>query len=569
MEYLSVQDLTDRADMLSAQRLVMESAWNDVAMVAYPTLEDTNRFGGRNGTIQTRQGQVNPRGAQRSRNIYDSVGVVASERLTAGLESLITPQAAFWHGFASSGEFEDEPEPDEGLWYETLRNYLFAARYDPRCGFPLANQRSIRSMVGLGHGIIFVEEAFAVGNMPTFAHYKFIPIGECYMDVDPNGIHDTMFRSFARTAKQIVQQFGEPNCSAGVMRQYTRASTMDQKFEILHAVYPCSKTGKWCSQYVDVENRHEMARGYFNEFPYIIYPWLPIDGSAYAESPAMLALAELKSLQAMGRDALIASQQSIRPALASAYAPDVAINMNPGAVNPKMIDPSTGRMLVQPILNQSNPNLFEAVMTLRRVQVKDALYLNLWMSLSQNGQMSATEASIRAAEKGELLGPAASRVQQGLAMLVEREVAILERKGAFRQGSALAPPPSMAGKPIKIRFTAPIDRMRKAGDATGIQRTLETMMQMAQAGRPDVMDNLDVDTTIDIVRDRLGAPRKMFKLPNVVAQERAAKQQQQSMQQAAAAAQPVAAAAKDGASALQTLQQIQGASGQATLPGAQ
>ncbi len=565
MKYETVEDVLSRSNILSARRSFMEQAWSDVASVAYPTLEDVNKFGSK--TVSGSGAYFNQtRGVAKSRNIYDSVGVVASERLTAGLESLITPQAAFWHSFASAGTFEADPQEDEARWYETLRNFLFTTRYDPRCGFPLANQRAMRSMVGLGHGIIFVEEAFVQGPMATPCYYTFIPVVECYLDCNAQGMHDTNFRIFTRTARQVVDQFGKNAVSEKVRALMTNPQTVDNTVQILHAVYPCKNSSGWCSQYLEIDNKHEITKGYFHEFPYIIYQWLPIDSSPYAESPTMLALAELKSLQAMGRDALIASQQSIRPPLASAYSPDVPINMNPGAVNPKMIDPNTGRLLVQPILSGGNPNLFEAVMTLRREQVKDALYLNLWMSLSQNGQMSATEASIRAAEKGELLGPAASRVQHALAMMVERETSILERKGAFLEGSQLIPPPSLAGKRVNVRFTAPIDKLRLAGDAVGIQRTLETMSVIGSFD-PSVFDILDVDETMNIVRDRLGAPKKMFKLPDVVSTERQEKAQQKNAAVMTQGASPVAGAALDSAKAAQVMQQIQQAGGIPTMPG--
>lgn len=545
----------------------MEQIWSDVTLVAYPTSEEVFSSGGQSTMSKGGRNIVQPRGAQRSRNIYDSVGIVAGERLSAGLESLITPQASYWHGFANDTGYSSDPDAEEEIWHDRFRNYLFKMRYDPRSGFPLANQRAIRSMVGLGHGIIFMEEGFGNSVMATPIRYRYIPVSECFLDVNDQGMHDTCFRLYTLTAKQLCQMFGEGNLSASTRALYSKPETMDNMVQILHAVYPDKDKGNWISQYLEVENKHIIKDGFFYEFPFIVYPWLPIERSAYAESPTMLAMAELKSLQAMSKDSLIASQQAIRPPLASAYPPDVPVNMNPGAVNAKMIDPATGRLLVQPIVSSVNPSMFENIMGLRREQVKDAMYLNLWMSLSQNGVMSATEASIRAAEKGELLGPAASRVQQSLAVMIEREVAILERKGAFLASSPLAPPASLAGKKINIRFTAPIDKMRKAADAVGVQRTLETMAMISQY-KPDVLDNLDEDEAIEIIRDRMGAPRSMFKTPKALQAYRDDKQQQEAMQAMTAAAQPVAAAAKDAALAAQTLQQTQSAAGRAIIPGA-
>src|SRR5262245_11503503 len=214
----------------------MEAAWYDVSLVAYPTLESTtNGFANQQSNIN---GAVQPMGTIKSRSIYDSIGITAAERLTAGLESLITPQAAFWHSFASAGMFEDDTDAEKIEWFELLRNYLFAARYNPMCGFSLANQRSLRSMIGLGHGIIFLEEAFARGPMRTPCYYQFIPVLECYLDVNPQGVHDTCYRQFQKTATQLDKQFGKEQLSRTVQELLKKTSTMDNKVDVLHAVYP-------------------------------------------------------------------------------------------------------------------------------------------------------------------------------------------------------------------------------------------------------------------------------------------------------------------------------------------
>jgi hypothetical protein len=479
---------------------------------------------------------------------------------------MITPQAERWHSFASSADYDDQLESAEGQeWMDRLRDYMFECRYDPQCGFPLTNQRCIRSMVGFGQGVMFVEEAFgtlASGRAMPIS-YQYIPLAECYLDVNDQGIHDTNFRHFSLTATQLVKKFGTDKVSEKTKLLAEKAETQDTMVEVVHAVYP-DKTGnkegklkkkKWISRYIEKDNRHEIAEGGFHEFPFIIYPWAPIDGSAYAEGPAMLALAELKSLQAMGRDALLASQLGIRPPLASAYAPDVPVNLNPGSVNPKMVDPNTGRVLVQPILPAPNPSLMFELMQFRREQVRDSMYLNLFQTLANAPQMSATEAMIRAQEKGEFLGPTASRIQSALSRLIDRELAILERKGAFRPDSKLVPPENLRGKTFNVRFSAPVDRLRKASDLVGISRTLE-IMQMLAAIDPNVVDNIDGDETLEIIRQRLGAPRRMMRKPQEVDEIRERKDAQNNASMAMAGANSAADTAQKASAALPEVQKL-------------
>ncbi|WP_256583764.1 portal protein, partial [Pseudomonas sp. GW460-12] len=79
--------------------------------------------------------------------------------------------------------------------------------------------------------------------------------------------------------------------------------------------------------------------------------------------------------------------------------------------------------------------------------------------------MSATEALIRANEKGELLGPAGSRIQESLSRLIQRELGILKRFGLFERDSLFRPPQSLQNRELGPKFTSPLDRLRKSKDA--------------------------------------------------------------------------------------------------------
>src|SRR5262245_56809070 len=123
MYYYSEKELMDRLNILQQNRIYMEAAWYDVSLVAYPTLESTgSRYGWNSNNLN---GAVQPKGTEKARSIYDSIGITAAERLTAGLESLITPHAAFWHGFATDGMFDTDPEAETAEWFDVLRDYLF------------------------------------------------------------------------------------------------------------------------------------------------------------------------------------------------------------------------------------------------------------------------------------------------------------------------------------------------------------------------------------------------------------------------------------------------------------
>src|SRR5690606_39269434 len=121
----------------------------------------------------------------------------------------------------------------------------------------------------------------------------------------------------------------------------------------------------------------------------------------------------------------------------------------------------------------------------------------------------ATEALIKAQEKGELLGPVGISLNEGLSHTVDREIAILGRKRAFEDDSPLAVPDSMADKELAPRFTSPLDRLRRASELVGMQRLVE-FAGLLSGGDPQqaakIMARFDIDEMLEQAQEILGAP---------------------------------------------------------------
>lgn len=528
-------DILDRAEELAQKRQPWEKVWFDTVRYALPMGE--RHFDRANARRAAIDGFASGPGAEeRGRDIFDATSVWSVDRLTAGLESLTTPASEKWHGLAPLDPLAPEPSDEEQEWFDRYRDFLFAARYEPRSGFALANQEAIRSAIALGTGIYLVEEAFGRdgegASMPF--RYRPVPLSECFIATDDQGEPDTLFRRFSMTARQMVQRFGD---SAGTQVRAAADNPKDRerRFELIHAVFPRAERGRgggghgvagapFASVYVDIDHRHLIGESGFFEFPYVIYYWSQDPDAGYGESPVMLALAEIKSLNLISKHTLRAVQQWTNPPIG--IPSDGVVrrpNLNPGAVNPGAID-SEGRSRIQPIVTAQNPSFIQQVLEVKREQLRESLFVNLFQILVENPQMTATEALLRANEKGELLGPAGAKIQAGLSRLVERETGILGRKGVFAGGGPLAPPASLGGRGFGVRFRAPLDRLRRANELVGVQRTFEFAGQIAQFD-PTVLDRLDTDRALDLAQEINGAPRAIFKRDEEVEALRAEREQ--------------------------------------------
>lgn len=560
-------DVIQRADKLAADRQPWLKVWFDIARFVIPTESAAQAFANLGGSTLpsggTYTGQSGPNSAQRIASIYDNTGMMAVDRLTAGVESLVTPQSDKWHNLTLADVGNNASlTDDENAYFERLRNFQFAARYDPRAGFISSHQKALRSCVAFGTGVMYNEEGDGrarPGDAYSIFRYRYVPLAEAHMATNDNGNVDTNYRCMKFTVKQLVQKFGRDRVSAAVRNMY-ETGDLERQIDVIHAVCPRLEMGSSllagtikgspvASYYVERETRHLISDSGYFEFPFSVYHWLQQDNGPYAESPVMLALSEIKGLQAMGKAELRAFAQWTDPPLGM---PSDGVmnrpNLNPRAVNMGAVGPD-GSLRVKPLITSQNPDFAEKVMETRRAVVRDTLYINLFQTLIKNPEMTATEAMIRANEKGELLGPAGGKIQAALAAQIDRELGILERKGIFRPGQAFEPPPSLAqrsgGFSIGVKFASPLDRLRRANEGIGIMRMLDAITPLAKV-KQTVLDLIDEDQVVREVREIFGAPASVIASEQLLASRRQQTQQKTSTAESLMAGQAAADIAKAG-----------------------
>ena len=567
---MSVADSIMRMQQqMAAERSYWEATWRDVVTLCMPYASHKYELNGMNIASSLTGTAQQPQSVQRSKEIFDATAAWSLDRLNAGMESLIAPRAQKWHAFSLDDPFAPDPTDMEEEWLDRLRDYHFTARYDAKSNFALANQKAIRGACGLGTGILYLEEN--VGRrgidpvkVPFF--YRSIPVVETYLGIDAYDDVDKCIRVFELTARAAESYFSQEGDTLPEKLKSALKDKPDQSFTFIHSVMPREEAGEYkdkrrhqpyASFWLEVESRHLIRTSGFFSFPYQVMWWDQTDGSAYGQSPVMAALSEIKMLQVMGKTVAQVSQQMIKPPMATMRGIyNQRLNLNAGAVNAGMLD-EQGRLLAQPIIQAQNPTFAERLIEAKRLSVRESMYINLFQTMVDNPQMTATEALLRANEKGELLGPAGAKIETGIAGAIDREVDIVQRKGAFEQGSPLEPPSSVGGKNVGVKFTGPLARMRRMAEMQGIERVLQMASVVGQYDQSTLI-KIDGDETLELTREINGAPRKMFKRDEDVAEQRQAMAQQQESEAALAMMQGAATAAKDGMPAMQAMAQANG-----------
>jgi hypothetical protein len=543
------RDILARQSELEHERSFIEPVWEQVSQFCDPDGAAIN-WSSRVGRYS--YGGQATRADEQLRKVYDSTISSASDRLAAGLESLITPQSEMWHGL-STAAMNDEETQEEKEWGESLRDFLFNdIRYQAGSNFVPAIQGVYLNVVRYGPAYLYSEEGFA----ESLIRYASIPVNEAYIARNRWGEPDVFHRVYERTARQCAETFGYENLPQNIRAMVDDAAQCLTKITLIQCVEPRKERRNYnisgehvyldspFATYHVIEGEQVVVRERsFHTFPVSCFNWRRMEGDTYGVSPCIKALTTVREINAVRRTGLRALQQATDPPTASGGKLDDVPVLNPGTNYPGMID-DNGRILIQPINTGQRPDYAFNYAGNRSEEIKDMLYVNLFQILVQNPQMTATEALIRQEEKGSLLGPAGSIIQRGFATNLDRELSLLEEKGLYWPDSRFLPPESLAGKAIRPTFTSPLDVLRKAAEAKDTISLVSTGLQMAQVD-PSVMDNFDLDEALRVVKGASRAPMRVLRKPDEVMQIREGRKQAQQAQQGMAALQGMAKTMKD------------------------
>ncbi|RUV98631.1 portal protein, partial [Mesorhizobium sp. M1A.F.Ca.IN.020.04.1.1] len=399
---------------------------------------------------------------------------------------------------------------------------------------------------------LYAEEAFG----GTLIRYASIPVVEGYLSRNRWGQVDTFHRRYERTARQAAQLLGYEKLPARIKALVDDPAKCEEKVSLIQCVQPRDERRMYRSggsyQYLDaafasyhvIEDEEEIVReSGFRTFPVSTFNWRRYEGDAYGISPAIEALTTVREENAVRRSGLRALQQITDPPTASKARLDYVPVLNPGENYPGLID-DNGRPLIQPIATGQNPSYAFDYAASRAEEIRDMMFVNLFQTLVQNPQMTATEALIRQEEKGALLGPSGSIIQAGFAANLDRELSILEDKGLYDEDSRFAPPESLAGKTVRPTFTGPLDVLRRSAEARDTIQVVTTAMQMAQFD-PGIMDNIDGDEALRVVQSAGRSPQRIFRRKDEVEGLRGARAQAQQAQAGMAAIATAGKVAKD------------------------
>lgn len=496
-------------------------------------------------------------GVVRTTRLFDATAVSANERFAACMEGLLTPRTQMWHDLVPADE-ELKDNEEVQAYCSQVRKILFAARYRPGANYASQTDECYMSLGAFGNNAMLVDEAPGKSLI-----YRSIPLNEIVWALDAAGMVDTVYRKFRYSARQCVQKWGLEKLPEPIRESYEKDPY--HEFEILHCVKPNeertqgavgSKGMAFASWYLYPDLKHTIDVGGYRVFPYAIGRYRMAPREHYGRSPGAVALPAIRTLNEQKKTALRAGQKAVDPPiLLSEEGALTPFNLRAGALNYGMLS-GDGTPLAVPFESKGNFELAEKMMGMEAQAINDSFLTSLFQILVQNPEMTATEALIRAQEKGMLIAPAMGRQQsEFLGPQIVREVDILTHAGV------LPPPPEallLSKGGMKIEYTSPLSKLMRSEEAQTIAQSVQGIAQWASV-RPTVLDLIDWDETGKEYLEATGFPGKLILDPDKLAALRERNQQAQESQQMVEGAPGVSQSALNLAKAQQALtQQPQG-----------
>lgn len=538
-----VLDVMRRQEQLENDRSTFDSHWQEVAERVLPRQDDFNR----KRTVE---------GEKRTEKVFDATAILALDRAASAIDSLISPSTQMYQAW--------EPEDDRlrgdkkvQQFLDELRNAQFRMRYRPKANFASQAHECYVSLMAFGTLGLFTDDVLGIGT-----RYKSVALSEMYIAESHAGIIDYVHRKYPMSARAAAQKFGESRLPEKI--QKALAMNPFQKFDFIHCVKPNEERKMrekgyrgyaMSSYYISCESKALMSEGGYRVMPYAVSRHVTAPKEVYGRSPAMQVLPDIKMVNEMEKTMIRAAHKIVDPPLL-VYGDGIlsAFSTRPNAINYGGVD-SNGNQLVHPLKTGSNLPVGLEMTEQKRKVINDAFYVTLFQILVQNPQMTATEALIRAQEKGQLLAPTVGR-QQGefLGTVSDREIDIMSAAGTFDEDGPLPMPEKLrrSGGGLKAVYTSPLTRLRRAEDGVAIQRMLDLAVKIKTADpESDVMDNIDDDATFKELAEIYGAPAKMLRSTDVIGQMREARQQAQAQQSQMAQVKDMSGATKNLAQAAQ------------------
>lgn len=535
----SVDKILARWRRLSTDKGRWHQHWDDLARVMLP-----RRMGFTTTVIE---------GERRTDDIYDGTPMQAARSLANAIGGMMRPAGIPQVKMRAEDDAIDNMGESQD-WLADSNERFLNAYSNPKSRYIQVAPEIDQDLVVFGTAVEFIGESKNRNHLL----FQSLHLKDATPFFSEDGEIEGLFYKRSWSARQLVNRYGEKSLSEAT-RQCLKDNP-DKKIDCLRAVIPRNefKPGAMLARnlpiadiWIEIDAKHEIFRGGFHEFPFIVPRWETSSGEDYGRSPGMIALPDSDTLQAMGETILIAGQRAADPPL---FAPNDgsfdAVNTFPGGIS--YYDVETAATLrgspFFPLESGNNLPITRDMQLDTRQQVLNAFFRNVLNLPIAGPAMTATEIIQRKEEFIREIGPMYGRYDtEKTAPEAERAFMVMLRAGGF-----LPVPPALQGKNVVFEYDSPVKRIRKQVEAAAARQWAAGIVELGQV-KPEALDLINEDELGRFEAEALMIPHRIVNSRETVEAIREARLEAQAQQQQAANIAAAAEVAKTGAEAASKL----------------
>lgn len=522
-------ELIKKADkaFMSAERNNQRNVWKNLA-----------RYVLQSSDASFNPDQATP-GARKNQEVFDASPASFCRDLASAIHSTLTNPAMKWSKFKFKNEQDNEN--DEAVrWLDACSNIIHSKLNDSNFDTQIGS--AYMSLCGLGTMVLIHDEELDGDQFDGFL-FKSLHIGEIALEVDAEGMADTLYRKFKLTPKQAFELFPDEEEYAKLMEK-----NINDDIEFLHAIYPrpqkevkLNEMGQAPEEhrpiadcYVDIKRTKLVKeRGYY-DVPFYAVRWLTKPEEIYGFGPGHVALPDILSINKIRKEMLKGLAKAVNPTIISTQRNMMSGDMRPGGVV-EVRDINQIKELQTVTRFEVAFNFIEDL----KNSIKTAFYIDKLMlpPRTETGEMTAYEVAQRLEQMQQILGPVVSRLNSELlSPLILRCFKILLRNGE------LPPLPAALQQrkhlEVDITYVNSLARSQQTSELRNIQTWIMEVGQMAQLQMgvqgSDILDSINFDDLVLYSARVRSIPEQAIrpeKEVNAIRKQRQAQQQQQQLLQ--------------------------------------
>lgn len=468
---------------------------------------------------------------RKSKKVVDSTPLIAVRNFCSGMQSGCTSAAMRWFkNQVKSPELRKQYEVK--LWCSQVEELMRAI---------LLESNFYECMLGIYNNIA----TYGIGclsmqsDYESVVNFKLLPVGSYRYSKDYRGEVDTVCRAYKEKARNLVELYGEKNCSDSVCN--AAAERKDVYFDVVYFVEPnkdynekspFSQHKRFISVTYEVGSGQILRKSGIERFPFVVFEAQVNGEDTYPSNcPGIEALPDVKQLNDVLKSLAKASKKMYAPAY------NTPRNMVTKQIDTPNVMIPTGDDPAERITPVYVPNaaildpLYNEKAELKQM-IKEHFYNDLFaviLNTAERGR-TATEVNEVKEEKMVMLSPLLDQVHKGLRKILEWEFHECIRVNILPQ-----PPETLQGQNIEIEFVSTLAQAQKVRGIASIERFTTFTLNLAQTLDPTLAKKLKGDTIVENYADIANIPPEMLTPDDELQamREAIAKQQEQAQQMAA------------------------------------